>query len=199
MTPEEIAAQKAAEEAARKAQEDEIDPEVEAISKDPKAVKALLEAKRAANAEAKKLRLAAEESEKAEKAKADAALAEQGKFKELLEQEKGKGAKLAETFQTRLIDLHLKSEAAAAGALDDDAIIALASRAGIKVGEDFTVEGAKDAVEALKKAKPQLFGKKTEPVPPPRSSAPAPRAKFTLPAGDSTSAHEDLSTGFRGK
>lgn len=178
---------------------DILDPEVEAIAKDPKAVKALLEAKRAANAEAKKLRLEREEAAKAEKAKSDAALAEQGKFKELLEQEKTKGTTLAATYSKRLADLYLKIEAKAADALDEDAVVALAVRDGIKVGDDLSVEGVKEAVEALKKAKPHLFGKDEQKVAPPKGGVPAPRAPITIKPGENAPAHVDLAAAFARK
>ena len=196
MTTEELAAQKAAEEAAAKKVADDAKAAEEAklaeIMKDPEAVKALLEAKRAANEEAKKLRLAAEEREKAEKAKQDAALVEQGKFKELLEKEKSEKETIKQASTKRLVDMHLKAEAQAAGALDDDAVVALASRAEIKVGEDFEVQGAKETVEALKKSKPHLFGSKDQKVAPPDSGLPAPRAGFTIDADVSKASARSL-------
>lgn len=203
MTPEELAAQKAAEEAAKKAETDAAkkaaDDQIANIMKDPEAIKALLEAKRAANAEAKELRLKQEALDKAKKETDEKALAEQGKFKELAEQKEREKATLKDSFTKRLIDTHLKIEAQSAGALDEDAVIALAGRADIKVGDDFEVVGAKEAVAALKKAKPQLFGVEDKKVAPPRTGVPAPRGGFTVKPGESTSAHEDLEAGFRSK
>ena len=65
--------------------------------------------------------------------------------------------------------------------------------------DDFEVVGAKEAVAALKKAKPQLFGVEDKKVAPPRTGVPAPRGGFTVKPGESTSAHEDLEAGFRSK
>lgn len=198
MTPEEIAAQKAAEDAAKKAAGDEvIDPEVEAIAKDHKAVKALLDAKRAANAEAKELRLKQEAADKLKKEQEETALKEQNKFKELAER-KGEELKTHRSaFDKRLVDLHLKIEAESAGAVDADAVIALVGRTDIKVGDDYEVGGIKEAVEALKKGKPHLFkAADDKKIAPPKSGIPAPRGQFNLKPGETTKAHEDLAAGF---
>lgn len=64
------------------------------------------------------------------------------------------------------IKAHLTSSAAKAGAIDVDAVDALIDRSSITVDGD-SVTGVDAAVEALKKAKPQLFGK---PKPPPGSA-----------------------------
>ncbi len=183
-TVEELAAQKAAEEAAKKAAEDAAkktaDDQIAQIMKDPEAIKALLEAKRAANAEAKELRLKQEAADKVKKDQEEAALKEQNKFKELAEKKEGELTAAKSAFNKRLIDTHLKIEALAAGALDEDAVIALAGRTDIKVGENFEVTGVKEAVEALKKGKPHLFGKPDDKkVAPPRTGVPAPRGGFS--------------------
>jgi hypothetical protein len=139
----------------------ELDPEIAEIIKDPKAVKALLDAKRAANDEAKKLRLKQEAADKVQKDKDDAALAEQGKFKELAERHKGEAEILRGTLKKKAIDFELKLAAVQAGAVDPADVLALCPRTGIKISDDLeTVEGAKEAVDALAKAKPHLF--KTE-------------------------------------
>ena len=80
--------------------------------------------------------------------------------------------KLAEqkkTFAGQRIDFELKLEAQKAGIIDAGDAIRLCERAGLKVSENFeTVEGAKEAVESLAKAKPYLFGDTQVKIPPPR-------------------------------
>lgn len=206
MTPEELAAKKAADDAAaQKAAEEakkagDDDAEIAAIMKDPEAVRKLRDAKRAANAEAKELRLKQEAADKAKKDQEEAALKEQNKFKELAEKKEGEVTAIKAASTKRLVDLQLRIEAQATGALDEDAVIALANRADIKVGDDFEVTGVKEAVEALKKTKPHLFGKAAKDIPPPKGGVPSPRGGFiTKQTGEATSAHEDLSAGFAKK
>jgi len=211
-TPEELAAQKAADEATKKAAEDAAkkaeedarkaeEAKLADIAKNPEAINALLEAKRAANEEAKKLRLKLEELDKAEKAKEAQALQEQGKFKELAEKEK-QGRETDKTaFTGHLVALSLKIEAQAAGSVDADAVAALADRSQIKVGDDFTVTGAKEAVEALKKGKPYLFGEVQDPkIAPPKTGVPSPRGGFGVQADvDKTTARDLITRGLEGK
>ncbi|MHB8053682.1 MAG: phage scaffolding protein [Candidatus Aminicenantales bacterium] len=194
MATQDDAAKKAADDAAQKAAGGDkgdagdppaVDPTIAALMKDPDAVQKLLESKRGANDEAKKLRLKLEAKEKAEKEASDKALADQGEFKKLAEQEKANSAALKTSFTKRLVDLELRIEAQAAGCVDADAVIALAAREGIAVSEDLSqVTGAKEAVAALIKAKPYLFAKGGEGDPPaPGAQPPAPRGGFA-PAGD---------------
>lgn len=203
-TPEEIAAQKAAEDAkkaeAEAAKKSGDDDEIARIQKDPEAIKTLLAAKRAANAEAKELRLKQEAAEKLKREQEDAALKEQNKFKELAEKKASDLQAATSKFTDRLIAQHLRNEALAAGSVDPDAVIALADRAGIKVDESFDVAGAKEAVEALKKSKPYLFGSGEDKVPPPGAKPPAPRGGFNAAtAGDANiSPMERISRGLSG-
>jgi hypothetical protein len=59
-------------------------------------------------------------------------------------------------------------EAQKAGIIDAGDAVRLCDRAGLKLSEDFAVvEGAKEAVEALRKAKSYLFAETDEKIPPP--------------------------------
>lgn len=199
-TPEELAAQKAAEEAKKadeEAKKGEIDPKIAELMKDPDAVANLLAAKRAANDEAKKLRLKMEALDAAEKAKEEKALQEQGKFKELAEKAKGEAEAIKANFKAQRIALELRLEAVVAGAVDPDDVVALSDRAQITITDDFaSVTGAKEAVEVLKQKKPHLFGKPADGgTPAPGARQPSPRGGFLPNTG--TSAHEDLSAGFQ--
>jgi len=151
--------QDATDDAAKKAADgSDIDPTVAELIKDPKAVEALLKAKREANDEAKKLRLKQEAADKAQKAKDDAALAEQGKFKELAEKHKAEAETAVQKLTRKQIDFELKLIAVQSGAIDPADVLALCNREGVKLAEDGeSVIGAKEAVEALKKSKPHLF------------------------------------------
>jgi hypothetical protein len=208
--PEEIATQKAADAAKkteddRKAAEDaakktELDPKIAELMKDPDAVQNLLAAKRAANEEAKAYRLKLEAKEKAEGEAKDAALKEQGKFKELSESAVTKGATDLANFKRRLADLTIKNEAIALNAIYPDVVVLAVDRTGVKVSEDLeTVEGAKEAVAALAKAKPDLF-KEPEQIGTPPPGTPKPHLKGILqpaPAGESVL--DRITRGLEGK
>ena len=175
MTKEEQEAQKKAEEEKAKADKEATDrkaaedtAKLAEIMKDPAAVQELLAAKRAANAEAKEARLKLEKLEKDRKDADDKALQEQGKFKELAEKHKAEAEGLKKTFAGQRIDFELKLEAQTAGIIDAGDAVRLCDRAGLKLSDDFaTVEGAKEAVEALKKAKPYLFAEADPKIAPP--------------------------------
>jgi hypothetical protein len=136
--------------------------------KDPAAVAHLVGQKRAANAEAKEARLKLEKLEKDRKDAEDKALQEQGKHKELAEKYKAEAESLKKTYGAQRIDFELKFEAQKAGIIDAGDAVRLCDRTGLKLSDDFaTVEGAKEAVEALAKAKPYLFGDAEAKIPPP--------------------------------
>jgi hypothetical protein len=155
--------------AAEKAGDGEVlDPELLAIMKDPAAVAHLREQKRLANAEAKEARLKLEKLEKDRKDADDKALQEQGKFKELAEKHKKEADDIKAKFSAQRLDFELKFEAQAAGIIDAGDAVRLCDKAGLKLSDDFaTVEGAKEAVESLKKAKPYLFGSPDDKIAPP--------------------------------
>ena len=204
MTKDEQEAQKKAEEdkskaAAEKADEKgEIDPEILAIMKDPAAVAHLREQKRSANAEAKEARLKLEKLEKERKDADDKALQEQGKFKELAEKHKAEAEDLKKMFAGQRIDFELRLEAQTAGIIDAGDAVRLCDRAGLKLSDDFaTVEGAKEAVEVLKKTKPYLFAEaEGEKIPPPSIGRASLKGGAPLPEG---SAHDDFNKAFAGK
>jgi hypothetical protein len=171
----------------------DINPEVAELMKDPAGITKVLAALKKANKEAETRRLKADADEKK-------ALEDQGKFKELAEKAKGENETMRSTFTKRSIDQALRLEAQAAGTIDVDAVVALANRAEIKVGDDFEITGAKEAVEMLKTSKAHLFGVTDTKVAPPKSGVPAPRGGFSTKIdGKSSSAHEDLAAGFNAK
>jgi len=150
----------------QKDQKGQLDPKIAEIMKDPDAVQALLDQKRAANAEAKKFREKIEEIENAKKKSDEDALKDQGKFKELAETAQREKGEAEARFKTKAIELALKTEAIRQGIIDP-ADVKLADASQVKVDKEWNVEGAKEAVEALKAAKVYLFEKKEgAPLPP---------------------------------
>jgi len=150
-------------------QKDGIDPKIAEIMKDPDAVLSLLEAKRAANAEAKKYREKLEALEAERKKMEEESLKEQGKFKELAETLKKEKEEMERKFRETLIWKALENEAIRQGIIDPEAV-RLANTSLIKVNEHYQIEGVKEAIEALKKEKAYLFEKrddKQSPPPPP--------------------------------
>jgi hypothetical protein len=156
---------------------DQIDPKIAELMKDPDAVQALLEQKRAANAEAKKYREKLEEIENAKQKTQEEALKEQGKFKELAEAAKAEKEEAEKKFKATLIQMALQNEAIRQGIVDLDGV-KLADTSQIKVDKDWNIEGAKEAIEALKQSKPYLFEKK-EGAPPPPADKPGFRKNLT--------------------
>lgn len=150
-----------------------IDPKIADIMKDPDAVEALLEAKRAANAEAKEYRKQLE-AIKAEQVKRDAA------------------------FIGRTKQIALMIEAMKEGIIDPDAI-KLADDSALVVGDDFSVEGASEAIAKLKEAKPYLFADPK--VVPEGDGAPRPaiRGRIINPDDDKITAEDRLLRYFSGK
>lgn len=160
---------KAQEEAKKKADEAKLSEEEKKIAelmKDPDAVHALLAAKRAANEEAKQYRLKLEAIEQKQKEAEEAALKEQGKFKELAETAQREKAEVETKFKAKLVTLALMTEAIRQGIVDPDGV-KLVDTSQVKVDKDWNIEGAKEAIEALKAAKPYLFEKKEGAAPPP--------------------------------
>lgn len=143
-----------------------IDPKIAEIMKDPDAVLALLEAKRAANAEAKKYREKLEALEAERKKIEEEKLKEQGKFQELAESLKKEKEELEKKFRDMLILRALENEAIKQGIVDPEAV-KLADMSLIKTDKDYQIEGVKEAIEKLKKEKPYLFEKKEGAAPPP--------------------------------
>lgn len=64
----------------------------------------------------------------------------------------------------RLVAAEVKAVGATLGLLDTDVALALIDRKKITVKDDGSVEGVKDALEALKASKSYLFGAKSEPA-----------------------------------
>lgn len=177
----------------------EIDPKIADIMKDPDAVKGLLEAKRAANAEAKKFREQIEAIQKDQQKREDATMLEQGKFKELAEKATKKSEALQAAFIGRTKKIALMIEAMKEGIVDPDGI-KLADDSGLVVDDDFNVEGASDAIKKLKEAKPYLFNKADDNAPD-GDGAPRPaiRGRIINPDDDKISAEDRLLRYFSGK
>ena len=154
-TKEEIEAEK------KKGEEDqkkEVDPQIAEIMKSPDAVLGLLDAKRKANDEAKQYRLKLEKIEKDQEDANKKTLEKQGEWQKVAEKEKADREALNAKFKEQVITSALKVEAMRIGIIDPGDI-ALVDRKDIKVSDDFSqVDGAKEAVEIMKKSKPYLFG-----------------------------------------
>lgn len=211
-TPEEIKAAeiKAAEEKkaleekerleAEKKKEEEIDPTIKAIQDGgPDAIAKLLEAKRAANAEAKEQRLALEkiniEKAEAEKKK----LEEEGKFKELAEKSETEKKALEEKTKELFIDQALQVEAIKQGIVDIDGI-RLADRSKVSIDEAHNVTGADEAIKDLMTRKPYLFDEEQKkdvfPVPGGGQQKPGLRQKVNVPTDDKRSPHAKATSFF---
>jgi len=65
-------------------------------------------------------------------------------------------AQATQRAQQMLITAEIKAQAAALGIVDPDAAAKLADLSGVKVGDDGTVTGVREALEALLQAKPYL-------------------------------------------
>jgi hypothetical protein len=175
----------------------EADSKIAELQKDSSALAEFLKSNRRLVEETQRLTAEVNKFEKAKKDAEDKALADQGKFKDLAEREKGEKAELQKKFSERAIVSELKTEALKAGILNSDDV-ALADRSSLKVDENFTVTGAAEAIEALKKSKPYLFkasdGNPTTPPP----GAPAPNLKNQLinPNQGSESAEDRITRGF---
>lgn len=78
------------------------------------------------------------------------------------EQQKSVQAQIAKANE-RLISAEVKSIGASIGLIDTDAAAVLMDKTKITVKDDGTVEGVKDALEALRKSKPYMFGSSTPP------------------------------------
>lgn len=78
------------------------------------------------------------------------------------EQKKSVDAQIAKANE-RLISAEVKAVGASVGLLDTDAAAVLMDRSKVKVTDDGNVEGVKEALEALRKAKPYMFGAAAQP------------------------------------
>lgn len=79
-------------------------------------------------------------------------------FEKQLEDAKQKAQEAERKANDRLIRAEVKFLSAELGIIDADAAYALMAKENIKVNDDGTVEGVKEALEALVKAKPYLKG-----------------------------------------
>jgi len=96
---------------------------------------------------------------KAKKEADEAAKTELEKEKARAEKAENEKKAALEAANTRLINAEIKVFAVQAGFVDPADAVALVDKSGIQVDEQGNVTGAKDAVEALAKAKPHLVSK----------------------------------------
>lgn len=121
---------------------------------------------------------------KAEKDAAEAdKLKQQGEFKTLYEKE----AQKTEAVKSRLVEAEIKRLAQLEGIIDSD-LVALISKDQVKVGDDFTINGAAAAVKAFKAEKPTLFRSPDDPTKPKESGAQVPPPPPTTPNSEKTRA-----------
>lgn len=210
-TPEEKAAEekaalekKALEEKELKEKEEkakaEIDPTIQSIiDGGADSIAKLLEAKRAANEEAKERRLELEkinlEKEEAEKKK----LEEEGKYKELAEKSEAKATALEKKTQELFITQALQIEGMKQGIVDIDGV-GLADRSKCSINEAYDVAGADESIKDLMERKPYLFDedKKKEvfPFPKPGEQKPNLRDKVNVQFDDKKSPHSKVGSFF---
>jgi chromosome segregation ATPase len=171
----------------------DVDPEVAELQKDPARIKSVLKALAKANKEAETRRLQLDADEKK-------ALEEQGKFKELAERAKTETQALKDELTNLRMTMAIEQAALEAGATKLSAVSRVLDRSGIKASEDAkSFEGVKEAIDALKKEIPELFGgseDKGGDTPPPDGSKPGSEKPKPRVPGEGAPAHEDLSFGF---
>lgn len=167
------------EEEERAAKEKEEEEKLKKIMGDSEAVASILEAKRKANAEAKAYRLELEKLKKEQEEAKKKALKDEGKFKELAEKEKKEKEDLEKKVKEMMIDNALRAEAVTQKIIDPDGV-KLADKSKVTIGDDYNVEGAKEAIEALKESKAYLFSEEggEQITPPPRGEVPNLRKKI---------------------
>ena len=93
-------------------------------------------------------------------------------------------AELRTHYEARLVNAHMRAEALRSGMIDPDGL-KLADLSSVKLDSDDKLVGASDVIEALKRAKPWLFGASTSSSSP--ALAPAslpPRPKSALEMSD---------------
>jgi len=107
-----------------------------------------------------------EKGKKADQYEADAKKAEeeklksQGEYQKLAEQKDQEAKVLREQLSVTKIDNQIANLAQQLGAIDLDSVVKLLDRSSIKVNEDGSVEGVKEAIEKLQAEKVFLFTKK---------------------------------------
>jgi hypothetical protein len=108
-----------------------------------------------------KLKQAQEERDALKKEKDEAEnkrLAEEGKYKELAEKAEKEKNELQSKFTQTRIDTSVRTAALRAGAVDDEAVLALIDRSLVKVDDQGNVTGVDEAVNKLLEEKPFLVG-----------------------------------------
>jgi hypothetical protein len=97
-------------------------------------------------------------------------------FEKQLQEARAKAQEVEQRANDRLVRAEVKSIAAEMGLVDADAALALMDKSGVKIAEDGSVEGVKEALDALVAAKPYLK----------QQSAPANIGGGTNPANQSS-------------
>ncbi len=119
-------------------------------------IEEMAKALKAANKEAETRRKRLDELEAAEEQRKQAAMTETEKLK-LEAQKAQQRAEQAEANARRIaMDAEVRAHAAAAGFIDPTEALKLADLSKVEITEDGEVKGAREAVEALAKAKPHL-------------------------------------------
>jgi rRNA maturation endonuclease Nob1 len=148
---------KSGQEGQQKDDQGQVDPKIAEIMKDPDAIAHLLRGKAAVTKEVEQLRLKVQKIEDDKKEAEKKALEKQGEWQKLAETEKAEKETIRSQFKQMAVSWHLQIEAVREG-INDPGDILLVSQKDLKVSDDFSqVEGVKEAVVALKKAKPYLF------------------------------------------
>jgi hypothetical protein len=183
----------------------DIDPTIASIMKDPDAVAKLLHTKRAANAEAKQLRLEKEALEQKQKEAEAAKLKEEGKYKELAEKAEGDLKTKDAAFRVRIIKMALKIEAAKQGISDPD-LIELIDTTEVKIDDSYNVLNAEEVINSFKEKKPAFFEKKegdeddgSDPAKIEGGKPPALRGKVKQGYKEGESAHTRLARSYSGE
>jgi len=138
----------------------EDDQKIKDIQKDPDAVKKLLEAKRKANAEAKKHRIEAEKLQKEKQKAEDEKLKEEKKFQELAEKKEQEleDSKVKFIRQAKLSALKAEALKKEHGIVDVD-LVNLINLDEVEIDENYVVTNAPDVIEDFKEKKPDFFKK----------------------------------------
>ncbi len=158
----------------------------EALSKDPNLAKfaaSLLDAKKSANAEAKKYRQEAEKAQLRESENQKKALEEQGRYKELYERAEKEKADLSARISQQLLDFQVNEVASSEGILKKE-YLKLLDLTSLKRDEAGNPVGLKELVQEFKKANPELFKSET-------SSVSTPNSRPTFTAGNTTALVEN--------
>lgn len=106
----------------------------------------------------------ADKFEAEKKAADEKAMQEQGKWKELAEKKEAEANEARTKLEQAITNNKIIVEAAKLGVVDNEAVLALISRTGIKVNDKGEIEGVVEALTALLESKPYLKGTASQPT-----------------------------------